>query len=107
MLEALMFGHDEIKELVEFQEEIIKEIGEEKMEYEHLEIEEELKKLPAKPGVYLMHDSHDTIIYVGKAKNLYNRVNSYFVGKQNNKTTKQKFTINTLQHDRLWNKRHN
>lgn len=43
MLEALMFGHDAIKELVSFQEEIIKEIGLEKMEYEVLEITDELK----------------------------------------------------------------
>ena len=43
MLEALMFGHEAIKELVKFQEDIIAEIGEEKMEYEKLEIEEELK----------------------------------------------------------------
>ncbi len=42
------------------------------------EIEEELKKLPAKPGVYIMHDGDDTIIYVGKAVNLHNRVRSYF-----------------------------
>lgn len=41
-------------------------------------ITEELKKLPAKPGVYLMHDKNDTIIYVGKAVNLNNRVRSYF-----------------------------
>ena len=41
-------------------------------------IEEELKKLPKKPGVYLMHDQADTIIYVGKAINLHNRVRSYF-----------------------------
>ncbi|MBE6149828.1 MAG: polyribonucleotide nucleotidyltransferase [Firmicutes bacterium] len=43
MLEALMFGHEAIKELIEFQNEIIKEIGEEKMEYEKLEITDELK----------------------------------------------------------------
>lgn len=42
------------------------------------EVEEELKKLPAKPGVYIMHDVNDTIIYVGKAVNLHNRVRSYF-----------------------------
>ena len=42
MLEALMFGHEAVKELCEFQEEIIGEIGEEKMEYEHLEFEDEL-----------------------------------------------------------------
>ena len=42
------------------------------------DLEEELKKLPAKPGVYLMHDSHDAIIYVGKAVSLKNRVRQYF-----------------------------
>ncbi len=41
-------------------------------------IDEELKKLPGSPGVYLMHDSSDNIIYVGKAVNLRNRVRSYF-----------------------------
>ena len=41
-------------------------------------IEEELKKLPAKPGVYLMHDKKDAIIYVGKAISLKNRVRQYF-----------------------------
>ena len=40
--------------------------------------EEELKKLPHSPGVYLMHDAGDTIIYVGKAVNLHSRVRSYF-----------------------------
>lgn len=42
------------------------------------DIEEELKKLPAKPGVYLMHDEKDAIIYVGKAISLKNRVRQYF-----------------------------
>lgn len=42
------------------------------------QIEEELKKLPAKPGVYLMHDQEDVIIYVGKAISLKNRVRQYF-----------------------------
>ena len=41
-------------------------------------VEEELKKLPGSPGVYIMHDVNDTIIYVGKAVNLKNRVRSYF-----------------------------
>ncbi|MBQ3664810.1 MAG: excinuclease ABC subunit UvrC [Lachnospiraceae bacterium] len=41
-------------------------------------IEEELKKLPASPGVYLMHDEKDEIIYVGKAISLKNRVRQYF-----------------------------
>ena len=47
-------------------------------------IEEELKKLPDKPGVYLMHDENDTIIYVGKAVSLRNRVRQYF--RKTNKT---------------------
>lgn len=42
------------------------------------DFEEELKKLPAKPGVYIMHDAQDSILYVGKAVNLRNRVRSYF-----------------------------
>ena len=42
------------------------------------DVPEELKKLPKKPGVYIMHDSDDTIMYVGKAVNLHNRVRSYF-----------------------------
>ena len=42
------------------------------------QIEEELKKLPAKPGVYIMHDQDDAIIYVGKAISLRSRVRSYF-----------------------------
>ena len=44
MLEALMFGHEAVKELCEFEEKIIAEIGEEKMEYEHLEISDELRE---------------------------------------------------------------
>ena len=44
MLEALMFGHEAVKKLIAFEEEIIAEIGEEKMEYEKLEIEEEMKE---------------------------------------------------------------
>ena len=41
-------------------------------------IEEELKKLPKEPGVYIMRDDKDVILYVGKAINLHNRVRSYF-----------------------------
>ena len=41
-------------------------------------IEEELKKLPKNPGVYIMRDDKDVILYVGKAVNLHNRVRSYF-----------------------------
>ncbi|MEF9945652.1 MAG: excinuclease ABC subunit UvrC [Lachnospiraceae bacterium] len=47
------------------------------------DIEEELKKLPAKPGVYLMHDESDGIIYVGKAISLKNRVRQYFQSSRN------------------------
>ena len=46
-------------------------------------IEEELKKLPAKPGVYIMHDNKDAILYVGKAVSLKNRVRQYFQGSRN------------------------
>ncbi|MDE6941106.1 MAG: GIY-YIG nuclease family protein, partial [Lachnospiraceae bacterium] len=45
---------------------------------EAFDVKEELHKLPNKPGVYIMHDLDDTILYVGKAKNLHNRVRSYF-----------------------------
>ena len=46
-------------------------------------IEEELKKLPSLPGVYIMHDKHDAIIYVGKAISLKNRVRQYFQRSRN------------------------
>ncbi len=49
------------------------------------DLEEELKKLPDLPGVYIMHDNIDTIIYVGKAINLKNRVRQYF--RENTKHT--------------------
>nr|WP_300323525.1 excinuclease ABC subunit UvrC [uncultured Anaerostipes sp.] len=47
------------------------------------DIQEELKKLPAKPGVYLMHNDKDEIIYVGKAIKLCNRVRQYFQDSRN------------------------
>ena len=47
------------------------------------DIEEELKKLPARPGVYIMHDERDDIIYVGKAISLKNRVRQYFQSSRN------------------------
>lgn len=46
-------------------------------------IEEELKKLPSLPGVYIMHDEQDAIIYVGKAISLKNRVRQYFQKSRN------------------------
>lgn len=53
------------------------------MEENNFDIEEELKKLPGKPGVYLMHDEKDHIIYVGKAISLKNRVRQYFQTSRN------------------------
>ncbi|NLL71105.1 MAG: excinuclease ABC subunit UvrC [Epulopiscium sp.] len=54
------------------------------------DIQEELKKLPDKPGVYLMKDDSDTIIYVGKAINLKNRVRQYFQSSRNHSPKVQK-----------------
>lgn len=51
-------------------------------------IKQKLALLPLEPGCYLMKDSEGTIIYVGKAKKLKNRVSSYFMGAHNYKTTK-------------------
>lgn len=53
------------------------------MENNNFDIQEELKKLPGKPGVYLMHDEKDEIIYVGKAISLKNRVRQYFQSSRN------------------------
>ncbi len=53
------------------------------MEENNFDIEEELKKLPGRPGVYLMHDEKDHIIYVGKAISLKNRVRQYFQTSRN------------------------
>ena len=50
---------------------------------ENFNIQEELKKLPGKPGEYLMHDEKDAIIYVGKAISLKNRVRQYFQSSRN------------------------
>ena len=53
------------------------------MENNNFDIQEELKKLPGKPGVYIMHDEQDHIIYVGKAISLKNRVRQYFQSSRN------------------------
>lgn len=53
------------------------------MEKNDFDIQEELKKLPGKPGVYIMHDETDAIIYVGKAISLKNRVRQYFQSSRN------------------------
>ena len=50
---------------------------------QEFDIQEELKKLPARPGVYIMHDKNDEIIYVGKAISLKNRVRQYFQSARN------------------------
>jgi excinuclease ABC subunit C len=60
-------------------------------------IEEELKKLPATPGVYIMRDSKDTIIYVGKAIVLKNRVRQYFQNSRNH-TEKIKQMVEHIDH---------
>lgn len=60
MLEALMFGHEAVKELIKFEEEIIAEIGEEKMEYEKLEISDELRK----EVVEFCHDRIDAALRI-------------------------------------------
>ena len=60
------------------------------------DIEKELKKLPAKPGVYIMHDKNDKIIYVGKAISLKNRVRQYF--RKNNKTKRIENMVSLVDH---------
>ena len=59
-------------------------------------INEELKKLPSKPGVYIMKDKNDNIIYVGKAKTLKNRVTQYF--RKTNKTTRIEKMVSLIDH---------
>lgn len=60
------------------------------------DIEAELKKLPHKPGVYIMHDKDDKIIYVGKAISLRNRVRQYF--RKNNKTKRIENMVSLVHH---------
>lgn len=60
------------------------------------DIEAELKKLPHKPGVYIMHDKDDKIIYVGKAISLRNRVRQYF--RKNNKTKRIENMVSLVNH---------
>ena len=59
-------------------------------------IEEQLKILPDKPGVYIMHDADDKIIYVGKAVNLKRRVKSYF--RKTDKTERIKRMVSLIDH---------
>ena len=60
------------------------------------DIEAELKKLPHKPGVYIMHDKNDKIIYVGKAISLRNRVRQYF--RKNVKTKRIENMVSLIDH---------
>lgn len=60
------------------------------------DIEEELKKLPDKPGVYIMRDKSNTVIYVGKAVVLRNRVRQYF--RKNNKTPRIEKMVSLIDH---------
>ena len=53
------------------------------MENNNFDIQEELKKLPGRPGVYIMHDEKDNIIYVGKAISLKKRVRQSFQSSRN------------------------
>ena len=59
------------------------------------DIQEELKKLPSQPGVYIMHDKSGEIIYIGKAKALKNRVSQYF-GSQNNHAEKVRRMVDNV-----------
>lgn len=65
-------------------------------EFENFDIEEELAKLPEKPGVYLMHDKNGTVIYVGKAVILKNRVKSYF--RKNSRTERIEQMISNIKY---------
>lgn len=59
-------------------------------------IEAEIKKLPSKPGVYIMRDKNDAIIYVGKAVSLKNRVSQYF--RKTNKTVRIQRMVSLIDH---------
>ena len=65
---------------------------------EHLEsLKERVKELPTTPGVYLMKNESDKIIYVGKAKNLKNRVRSYFTNNKD-QSVKTLYLVNQIRH---------
>ncbi len=72
MLEALLFGHEAIKKLTEFQKEIIKEIGEEKMEYPHLEISDDLKETIRD----LIEDKLDKALRIKDKKTMYETIDN-------------------------------
>ncbi len=62
-------------------------------------IKEEVKKLPVKPGVYIMYDIDDVIIYVGKAKSLKNRVSQYFRKSHDEGVKKNRMVTNIVRFD--------
>ena len=62
------------------------------------DFKDKLRLVPNKPGCYQMKDQNGTIIYVGKAKNLHNRLNSYFVGSHDAKTTKMVSMIDDFEY---------
>ena len=64
---------------------------------ENLSLKEQAKKLPHNPGVYIMKNHDDEIIYIGKAKNLKNRVSSYFLSDSNH-TEKVKKMVENISH---------
>ncbi|PKL74979.1 MAG: hypothetical protein CVV27_17720 [Candidatus Melainabacteria bacterium HGW-Melainabacteria-1] len=55
-----------------------------------LDLSQQLDMLPAQPGVYLMRDAADTILYIGKARNLARRVSSYFQNRPLNPMAKHR-----------------
>jgi excinuclease ABC subunit C len=61
-------------------------------------IKDKLKLVPSKPGSYQMKDVHGNIIYVGKAKNLKNRLTTYFTGSHDYKTTKMVHTVHDFEY---------
>ena len=67
---------------------------------------EKLKLVPKKPGVYIMKDINDRVIYVGKAKALHNRLSQYFIGKPNNKKT-MLMVMNVFEFDYILTKTEN
>lgn len=62
------------------------------------DFKDKLRLVPGKPGCYQMKDQDGTIIYVGKAKNLHNRLNSYFTGSHDAKTTKMVSMIDDFEY---------
>ena len=69
------------------------------------DIQEELKKLPNKPGVYIMHSADDEIIYVGKAVNLKNRVRQYFQKRDRSSKIEKMISLIAYFEAMFWNRK--